>query len=262
MMIPRYFPVPFLLTAITLFALGAQAQDEATASRTDEEEILAKPTSNPTGLQLGVVEEEAGSLPPGTEKLAQEGALASADLDWPKAKEAYEKMLKIAPENALALSNLGAVEYRLGNVDVAEKLLIKATQASPSIAQNWTTLGLIYRQRGQSHLAVSALSRALHEDPGDPRVHNLLGVTIRDLGWVLGAETELQRAILLDPTYASAHYNLAVMYLDRSPPLIELARRHYYAALDYGERPNKHIEQRLNPQPKEAKEDAPKPDTP
>lgn len=246
----------FLLTFVVSLALFqvTKAQDAASEARTGEEEILAKPTANPTGLQVGLTPEEAGPLPKGTEEFAKAGALASADLDWPKAKEAYSKMLKLAPDNALALSNLGAVEYRLGNIDEAETLLNRATQVNPTIAQNWMTLGLIYRKRNQTHLAVSALSRALHEEPGDPRIHNLLGVAIRDLGWILGAETELQRALLLDPTYASAHYNLAVMYLDRSPPLIELARRHYYAAIDYGEKPSMRIEERLNPKPKQSKD--------
>ena len=35
-----------------------------------------------------------------------------------------------------------------------------------------------------------------------------------------------RKAIELDETYAEAHYNLAVLYLERQPPAIELARRH------------------------------------
>jgi len=209
--------------------------------------ITPKSTSNPTGLQVGVNPAEAGVLPPGTEALAKEGAMASADMDWDKAKKSYEQMLKMAPENPLALSNLGAVEFRLGNLDAALDYLDRATRAAPMIAQNWLTIGLIHHGRGQSYLALSALSRALHADPGDPRAHNYMGVVIRGLGWATGAETELQRAIAIDPAYADAHFNLAVMYLDRTPPLFELARRHYYAALEYGAKPDPVIEQKLNP---------------
>jgi len=211
--------------------------------------VTTKPTSNPTGLQVGVNPAEAGGLPPGTEEVAKEGALASADMDWEKAKQAYTKLLKMAPENALALSNMGAVEFRLGNLDSALDYLDRATRAAPAIAQNWLTIGLIQHGRGQSYLALSALARALHADPGDPRAHNYMGVVIRGLGWASGAETELQRAIALDPSYADAHFNLAVMYLDRTPPMLELARRHYYASLEYGAKPDGVIEQRLNPAP-------------
>jgi Flp pilus assembly protein TadD len=180
--------------------------------------------------------------------LAKEGALASADMDWGKAREAYRQLLDKAPENALALSNLGAVEFRLGNEEAALGYLERASRAAPGIAQNWLTIGLIRHGRGEPYLAVSALARAIHEDPGDPRAHNYLGVVIRGLGWATGAETELQRAIALDPSYADAHYNLAVMYLERTPALVELARRHYYAALEYGAKADASVEARLSPE--------------
>lgn len=209
------------------------------------ERLVPKSASNPTGLQVGVNPEGVAKLPAGTEEWAKEGALASADLNWAKAEAAYEKILKMAPDHPLALSNLGAVKFRLGNLAEATRLLERAAQLEPRIAQNWLTLGIIAWKQGSVHLAMSHLARALHEDPGDPRAHNYLGVVIRELGWRIGAETELQRALILDPGYADAHFNLAVMYLEQDPPLIELARRHYYAAVDYGAAPDPQIEAKL-----------------
>lgn len=216
------------------------------AEKPDESKpVVARPASNPTGLQVGVNPEGVAKFPPGTEKWAREGALASADLNWAKAKEAYGKILKASPDHPLALSNLGAVEFQLGNVAEAIRLLQRATQLEPRIAQNWLTLGIIAWKQGSPHLAMSHLARALHEDPGDPRAHNYLGVVIRELGWKTAAETELQRALILDPGYADAHFNLSVMYLDQDPPLIELARRHYYAAVDFGAAKDPQIEAKL-----------------
>ena len=48
------------------------------------------------------------------------------------------------------------------------------------------------------------------------------------------SEQELRRAVELDPDYADANFNLAVLYLRRTPPLVELAHRHYQRALDLG----------------------------
>ncbi len=200
-------------------------------------------TQNPTGLQVGVAPEGAGELPPGTEELSRKGALASAAKDWRGAKLIYEEMILLAPNNPLALSNLGAVEFRLGNLRRAEELLKRATEIAPELAQNWMTLGLIYHHQGKNLLAISTLTRALHEDPEDPRIHNFLGVAIRERGWVVGSELELQKALLLDPTYADAHYNLSVMYLDKK--LYQLARLHYHQALDHGAQPDKRIESAL-----------------
>ncbi|MEM7012808.1 MAG: tetratricopeptide repeat protein [Verrucomicrobiota bacterium] len=212
-----------------------------------EEEPVVQPTANPTALQIGVVQNDAPRLPEGSEDLAKEAALAAADREWDKAREIYLKILKMDESNPLTLSNLGAVEFRVGNLEKAVAYLDAATREAPSIAQNWLTLGLIYYRQSNSNMAISCLSRALAEDPGDPRAHNYLAVAIRERGWVIGAETELQRAIILDPGYADAHFNLAVMYVEKTPPSIELARRHYYAALDYGAKPDETIAAKLNP---------------
>jgi transcriptional regulator with XRE-family HTH domain len=51
-----------------------------------------------------------------------------------------------------------------------------------------------------------------------------------------------ERAVEIDPKLASAHYNLSVTYLEMKPPRVELARRHYYAAIDLGTPPTPEIE--------------------
>ena len=223
--------------------LGAQGE-EATEVSDPADEV--KPTGNPTGLQIGVAE-SAPKFPEGSEKLAQEAAIAAADRDWDEARNLYLEILEMDPENALTLSNLGATEYRARNYDKAIEYLEASTRHAPSLAQNWLMLGLIHHREGHSYLAISALSRALHEDPGDPRAHNYLAIVIREQGWVIGAETELQRAIVLDPGYADAHFNLAIMYLRKTPPAIALARRHYQTARDYGAAPDPTVEAQLRP---------------
>ena len=70
---------------------------------------------------------------------------------------------------------------------------------------------------------------------------------MRDYGWTEAAVTELQRAVEINPKLASAHYNLAVTYLGESPPRIELARRHYFAAIDLGTAKSPEIEAILKP---------------
>jgi Tfp pilus assembly protein PilF len=53
-------------------------------------------------------------------------------------------------------------------------------------------------------------------------------------GWIDGAQQELRRAVELNPAYADAHYNLAVFYLQEKPTAIELAKRHYFKAIELG----------------------------
>lgn len=233
----RLFLGAFLTASTAVFAQDAETEDEP----------VVQPTGNPTALQIGVVQEKAPQLPKGSEELAKKAALAAADRNWEEAREIYLEILQMDENNALTLSNIGAVEFRVGNLEKAIAYLEAATREAPSIAQNWLTLGLIYYRQENSNMAISCLSRALAEDPGDPRAHNYLAVAIRERGWVIGAETELQRAIILDPGYADAHFNLAVMYVEKTPPSIELARRHYYTALDYGAKPDETIAAKLEP---------------
>ena len=49
----------------------------------------------------------------------------------------------------------------------------------------------------------------------------------------------------LTPDYADAHFNLALLYLERTPPPIEMARRHYFFAIDLGAPRDEEIEKRL-----------------
>jgi Tfp pilus assembly protein PilF len=64
-------------------------------------------------------------------------------------------------------------------------------------------------------------------------------------GWYSGAEDELQKVIQLQPNFADAHYNLALLYLQQTPPAVELARRHYQMALELGATPDADVAAKL-----------------
>jgi tetratricopeptide (TPR) repeat protein len=197
-------------------------------------------------LQLGRVKGNV-SLPPEVAAIAKEGALAIAEKQWEKARDLYLELVKAAPDNALAYANLGAAEHQLGNLLAAAGNLGKSTELNPHIARNWQTLGLIHYERGDLALALSCLTRAIHEDPTEAESRLILAAVVRDYGWPEAAVTELQRAVEIDPKLGSAHYNLAVTYLEAKPPRLELARRHYHAAIDLGSPPSPEIEAILKP---------------
>ncbi|MGI8602516.1 MAG: tetratricopeptide repeat protein [Verrucomicrobiales bacterium] len=189
---------------------------------------------------------ETGKLPPLTNELAQRGAAAVSRRDWKSAREIYREMVQAEPANALALANLGSVEYHLQDFDPAVEHLEAALRQRPNLAQTWLTLGMVHYQRDEHHLALSAISRAVAEKPNDPRAHNYLAAVIKALGWTTAAESELQKALDLDPNYSEAHFNLAIMYLDQKPPATEMARRHYLRALELGTPKDEVVEKQLN----------------
>ena len=228
-------------------------------------DLTAKPVkATETGVQkVAVVPQEMakGEIPAGainvgvhtgTTKLSPEfaevatrGAVAASEQRWEDARSAYLELINATPHNALAYANLGVAEFQLGNLVAASGNLKRSLELNPSIGNNWQTLGLIQYEQKNLNLAISSLTRAIHEAPRDAQARVYLAAVIRDYGWTEAALTELKRAIDIDPNLPDAHYNLAVTYLESRPPRIELARRHYFKAIDLGAAPAPELEKAL-----------------
>jgi Flp pilus assembly protein TadD len=154
--------------------------------------------------------------------------------DFAAARRAYEAVLRLEPQNLAALVNLGVIETKAKNNKRASELLNQAVDIRIDTPQAWLALGMIHMDAEKPDAALAALSQAVLHDPKNPRARNFLGVVVGRRGWIDGAQAELRRAVELDPGYADAHYNLAVFYLQEKPPAVELARRHYFKALELG----------------------------
>ena len=74
---------------------------------------------------------------------------------------------------------------------------------------------------------------------------NTHGMILKALGRVPEAADQFVRAVKLNPRSREAHYNLALFYLQREPPAIELARRHYHKSVELGAPKDAEIEKRL-----------------
>ena len=197
-------------------------------SKDPQKQVVGQP-----GIKLGPAAGTA-EIPPELKQLAQEAATAISRLDWSKARDLYVEMVKKAPHNPLVYANLGVAEFELKNYLAAEGNIKKSLSLNPTMARNWMTLGLIQYERGDLVLAISSLTRAIHEDPRSPQAHLYLAAVTYEYGWTDAAIGELKRVIELDPKLSEAHYNLALTYLNLQPPKTELARRHYFEAIDLG----------------------------
>jgi Flp pilus assembly protein TadD len=179
------------------------------------------------------------------ERIGTDGITAFDAGRYDEAREAYLRVLKIEPNNLAALVNLGAAEYRLGNLAESERHLRRSLQIKPDNPTAWLNLGIIYLERGEAMRALAAMAQAVVHSPRDPVARQYLGVAAGRNGWFDAAESELRRAIELKPDYADAHFNLAVFCLERTPPAVELARRHYREAVRLGAAPDPLIEKAL-----------------
>jgi cytochrome c-type biogenesis protein CcmH/NrfG len=143
------------------------------------------------------------------------------------------------------LANLATIEMEQGKLADAEKHITAAVAQSPNDAYNLSILGYLKFRQEKYDDALDALSRAAKLDPRNPEIQNYLGVTLSHKGLRAQAETALRKAIQLDPNYGPAHNNLAVIYINQTPPLVELARWHYQKALDAGQPRNPDLEKML-----------------
>ena len=205
------------------------------------------------GLQAGLAESPLPEAKPAfvpeiAREAAGEGNAAFAAGDYKRAVRAYRKVLELAPDNLVGLVNLGVAEFASGNPREAEAVLKKAVQQRIDTAPAWLTLGILYMDEGRLDEAHAALAQAILHDPRNARARNYMGVVIGRKGWLDGAQSELRQAVEIDPYYSDAHFNLAFFYLERKPPLTELARRHYHISLDLGAARDQEIEQRLKEQ--------------
>lgn len=175
----------------------------------------------------------------------KEGVEAMKRRDWRAAAAAWQQTVKLEPANAGAWANLGRVQLQLPDAVAAAESLEKAVALQPVMAEAWMALGMAYDRQDATMRAISCLTRAVHEAPADARVRNALAIVMKKAGWREAAEGELQRALDLDPKYAEAHFNLAVMYLEKRPPPLEMARRHYESARELGAAADRELEARL-----------------
>jgi len=198
--------------------------------------VLPCMAQNAPKFRSGVrpLETSSAGLSPEAKALIENGLRDFNMGDFERAEKAFRSFLELAPDDPTGLVNLGVAEYRLKHFEDAERLLKRAVRVKPDVAQAWLALGVLYYESDKLDAALAELSQAVLLDPKNARAHNYLGVTIGRKGWTSGAEQELENAIELDPDYAEAHFNLALFSLRRSPPAVELARRHYQKALDLG----------------------------
>jgi Tfp pilus assembly protein PilF len=161
------------------------------------------------------------------------------------AKIGFQKVLAIAPENPPALINLALIAQRQQHGDEADKFLRRVIQKDATNATAWLLLGIGAYERNELEAALAHLAEAVLHAPQDARAHQFLGATFGRRGWYSAGEDELRRSLELDPKSAEAHFNIATIYMERIPPAVELARRHYQRALELGAQPDPKLAERI-----------------
>jgi Flp pilus assembly protein TadD len=222
------------------------AVDEAQVIPYTPEELALFKQPAPQLANRNAEKKSIKELPGGAAQLVAEAQNYFSARQFDKAGDDYQKILQRDENNGLVLANLATIEMEQGKLDDAEKHISAAVAQSPNDAYNLSILGYLKFRQEKYDEALDALSRAAKLDPRNPEIQNYLGVTLSHKGLRAQAETALRKAIQLDPNYGPAHNNLAVIYINQLPPLVELARWHYQKALDAGQPRNPDLEKILD----------------
>jgi tetratricopeptide (TPR) repeat protein len=122
-----------------------------------------------------------------------------------EAKEVFQRVINIQPENAVAHNNLGLIYMEEGKGKEAEIRYKVALKANPNYPQALNNLALLYSKEGSYEEAIRLYKNALK----------------------------------IDPYYPEAHLNMAIL-LERSG-YIEEAKKHYNSFVEYGQRKGQEV---------------------
>jgi Flp pilus assembly protein TadD len=148
--------------------------------------------------------------------------------DHKGAERAYRRGLDVAPDNVELHNALGWTLFQDGRTAEAVTEYQRALTADPNHAKAHNNLALALVELGRLEEAASQFKRSLEIEP-KAEIWSDLGFTMAQLGKPEEARADYQRALALDPKCASAHFNLAVAFVQAGK--FGEAESHYRKAL-------------------------------
>jgi choline-sulfatase len=134
-----------------------------------------------------------------------ESRMAQRDLRG--AAAAYEKVLPMAPGDALVRVQLGEVYRDLGRTDDAARLMREGVAIDAAPASYWNSLGMVLGGAGRLDEAEKAFAEAAARDGDDPQYAYNRGLALQRLGRRDEATAQFQRAAAMG--FAPARRRLA-----------------------------------------------------
>lgn len=123
-----------------------------------------------------------------------------------EAIEAYERGLRVQPDNVEALLNCGTLYYEQANFEKAADCFRRAIQADPENALAYFNLGSVLEEVGELEEARLQLRQSVRLDPGYPDAHYNLAFVCEKLGAFPEARGHWQGYLQLDPSGPWADY--------------------------------------------------------
>jgi len=141
------------------------------------------------------------SAPTDPRPLLQLGLLMDGTGRREQAKPIYEQILKIQPDQPVALNNLAFIKAEEGqDLDEALTMAQRARQGMPNSPDIMDTLGWIYLKKNLSDDAIRTFKELLQAEPNRATYHYHYGMALLQKGDKPSAKRELETAIKFNPS--------------------------------------------------------------
>ena len=125
-----------------------------------------------------------------------------------EAEKLYQRVLKLDPEQHIALNFLGLLALQVGKYDTAIKLIQRALEIKPDYFEAYNNLGTAYQQSGHLNKAVECFGKSIEISPDNVDANYRLGNTFIYLGKLNEAIARFHRVLSINPVHAEALNNL------------------------------------------------------
>ncbi|HEY4362536.1 MAG TPA: tetratricopeptide repeat protein [Bryobacteraceae bacterium] len=140
------------------------------------------------------------AAPTDTSCLLQLGLLMDGTGRRDQAQPVYEQILKIQPDNSVALNNLAYMKAESGqDLDTALQMAQRARQKVPNSPDIADTLGWIYIKKNLSEDAVRVFKDLVVQQPANPAYHYHFGMALLQKGDKSSAKREFETAMKNNP---------------------------------------------------------------
>lgn len=121
----------------------------------------------------------------------------------------YQKAAALAPDNALAVANLGDALTAVGRAKEAVECYRKAIALNPGLAKAHNNMGNALMKLGDVQGAAQSFARAGEVEPGMVDAHANLGLALVKLGKPQEGAAACERAIAVKADFPLAYINMA-----------------------------------------------------
>jgi hypothetical protein len=126
---------------------------------------------------------------------------------WQNDMTLWKHAIAVAPDNYVALFNLGCDHYFAGDIELAISYYRRALRANPSYGRPHYNLAVALEDLGQTDQAMLEYRAAIRWNPKDAPAHSNLGLILANRGKFREAERHYRAAIKADPSFEPAREN-------------------------------------------------------